>query len=171
MIEFNEKDYNLKKIRIDSKLFNLLTTYSYRVYGLLQENNPPVLIEFNSNVVDDKFNEKLKIIDKFFEENQIKCISEDSEDGNKIFIGLRKDIRKHVILCSSILQTIVYGLENRLVIKKGFKIDNVPSLCSNSIVENTTVKPVVNSSISVNSDSTSDFLQRWSDEVRRNDLP
>jgi hypothetical protein len=135
MIEFNDNDFNIEKISVDSKLFNLVTIYPYRVYGLKQGDNPLVLIEFNSNVVDSDFMDRLNDLDKFFMANGIDFVAEDTEEGNKVFVGLRKDIRKHVVLSSSILQTIVYCLENRLNLKKEIKIPGIPKFASDKAKE------------------------------------
>ena len=59
MVEFNENDFNLEKIRNESKLGNLVTRLRYRVYGLKQRNNPPVLIEYHYDRVDENFKDKL----------------------------------------------------------------------------------------------------------------
>lgn len=126
MIEFNENDYNLPQIKSDSKLFNLMTMYPYRAYGLKKEANPLILLEFNSNIVDQSFMDRLKDLDAFFTANGLDFLAEDTEEGEKMFIGLRKDLRKHVVLSSTILQTMVYCLEDRLNVKKDFKIAGIP---------------------------------------------
>jgi hypothetical protein len=137
MIEFKEKDFNLTKIRRESKLFNLVTEYKYFVYGLRQADNPPIIIEYYYDGIDENFEEKLSALVEFFKSNgvEVKTYS-NSEDKSKISIGLRKDLRAVVnrngkpLLASSVLSTIIYGLENRLDIEqlKKYKLSNIPKL-------------------------------------------
>ena len=65
MIEFNERDINLVAIRRESKLFNLVSRYKYHIYGLRQQDNPPILIEYNHSRVNEKFDEKLSSVVTF----------------------------------------------------------------------------------------------------------
>jgi len=137
MNEFKEKDFNLTKIRRESKLFNLVTEYKYFVYGLRQADNPPIIIEYYYDGIDENFEEKLSALVEFFKSNgvEVKTYS-NSEDKSKISIGLRKDLRAVVnrngkpLLASSVLSTIIYGLENRLDIEqlKKYKLSNIPKL-------------------------------------------
>lgn len=123
MISFNTNDYNLSKVRIESKLFNLQTQNSYRIYGLKEEDNPPILIT-HTNSADVKI---LSSICEFFKNNGIEMEFESEENQEKDFyVGIRKDLRKHILLSASILQTIIYGLEGRVDLKTNYKIPGIP---------------------------------------------
>lgn len=111
MIEFNSHDFNLNKIRIESKLGNLITKYPYRIYGAKQGGNNPVEIYYNSSLFNLRHLEAIRIVLLF---NRIGFIYGTEENDNKIFIGLRKDLRKNVLFSSALLQTIIYTLEGRL---------------------------------------------------------
>lgn len=136
MIEFNQNDFKLTDISRESKLFNLVTRFRYRVYGLKQEDNPPVLIEYHFSRVDKKFNERLDALKKFLGANGITADSYSESESNRIDIGLRRDLRSFVnrndkpILASSVLSTVVYCLEGRVDIEQmlKFKLKVVPKL-------------------------------------------
>lgn len=126
MIEFNGKDFQLTPIRRESKLFNLQTKVPYRVYGLKTEGNSPVHLSYNYDTVGDDFDDHLSSLVDFFETNGIEFVWESGGGTPKVCIGLRRDLREQVILCSSIVQTIIYCLEGRLAIKPGFKVPGLP---------------------------------------------
>ena len=127
MVKFVEKDFNLPKIKIDTKLFNLRTIRNYSIYGLRQESRPPILITACQSILDTHKNKIQTIID-FFNTNGIRIIiqSDDDKNENEISIGLRKDIRKQVFLASAAIQTIVYCLENKIKLSKKNKIPGIP---------------------------------------------
>jgi hypothetical protein len=137
MIDFTLTDFNLTKVRSESKLFNLVTRYRYKVYGLRQNDNPAVLIEFHYDRVDGQFKEKISALIQFLKANGIDAESySESDTPNKIDIGLRKDLRAFVnkndkpMLAASILSTIVYCLEGRIDLDqlKNFKLSAIPKL-------------------------------------------
>jgi hypothetical protein len=138
MIEFNEHDFNLSKIRSESKLFNLVTRYKYYIYGLRQEgNDSPILIEYFYDRVDEHFKDKLNSLCEFLRANGIEIDSHSNSDNiNRIDIGLRRDLRAFVnkngkpMLASSVLSTIVYCLEGRIDLEqlKKFKLSSIPKL-------------------------------------------
>jgi hypothetical protein len=137
MIDFNENDTNLTKVRSESKLFNLITRLKYRVYGLRQQNNPAVHIEYHHNRVDEHFKERLAVLMEFLKANGIGAeFYCQSDNSNRIDIGLRKDLRLFVnengkpMLASAILSTIIYCLEGRIDIDqlKKFKLSKIPIL-------------------------------------------
>lgn len=125
MIDFNLKDYALKEICHEGKLGNLGTQYEYRVYGLKQSGNPMVLIEYPEHI---QLSEPiLGQISIFFAKNNIEVKRAYIEsEASTVYLGLRKDIREHVVLCAAILQTIIYSLEGRLKLKRGFKVPGIP---------------------------------------------
>ena len=137
MIDFNENDFNLTKLKTESKLGNLLTRFKYRIYGLRQENNPAILIEYHHTRMDSKFGEKVEALTAFLKSNgiEIETYSE-SDNTNRIDIGIRRDLRGFVnkngkpLLASAILSTIVYCLEGRIELEqlKKFKLSAIPKL-------------------------------------------
>ena len=125
-IEFNEKDFQMATIRRESKLFNLQTINNFRIYGLKRTGNVLVHLSYNYDVVDDEFDDRLEKLIAFFHNNGIQFEWESGGGPERICIGLRRDLRDHTVLTSSILQTIVYCLEGRLDIKPSFKIKGIP---------------------------------------------
>ena len=134
MIEFKDTDFNITKIKRESKLFNLVTSYRYWVYGLRQANNPPIMIEYHYDRVDEHFSDKLEALTEFLKLNGIELETYDESDNNgRVDIGLRKDLRAIVnrndkpMLASSILSTIIYSLEGRIEINelKNYKLSTV----------------------------------------------
>lgn len=135
MIEFIQNDTNLPKIRQESKLFNFVTRYKYRVYGLRQRDNPPILIEYHYDRVDEHFDEKLEAVVAFLKANGIEVNTYCEAETNRVDIGMRKDLRvfvnknKKPMLASAVIQTIIYTLEGRTDIEqlKKYKIAIAPS--------------------------------------------
>ena len=119
MIEFIQNDTNLPAIRRESKLFNLVTRYKYRIYGLRQRDNPAVLVEYHYDKVDEHFEERLTAIKDFLLSNGIEVETYREADTSRVDVGMRKDLRlfvnknKKPMLASAILQTIIYTLEGR----------------------------------------------------------
>ena len=138
MIEFNETDFNLVSIKRESKLFNLVTRYKYRVYGLRQVNNPPISIEYDSYKHDESLHNKIEALESFFKFNKIEVSIYGNADSPRIDIGLRKDLRAFVnkndkpLLASAILSTIIYCLEGRSDLEqlKTFKLSSIPKFPS-----------------------------------------
>lgn len=138
MIDFNTNDFNLRAIKIESKLFNLITKFKYRVYGLRQEENPALMIEFNTDAVstDKTFTNRVQAVIDFLKSNGIEAESYGESDDTQINIGLRRDLRSFVnknkepILSASVLSTIIYCLEGRIDIEqlKKFKLAAIPKL-------------------------------------------
>jgi hypothetical protein len=130
MIYFNQNDFNLPQIKEASKLRTALTKEDYRIYGLRQDDNPPILIEYCTchDAVSD-LTIKCAKIEKFFKRNglQVMVDSFDREDDDepidfKVYIGLRKDIRADIALSSAILQTIIYSLDDRITLDDNYTI-------------------------------------------------
>lgn len=151
MIEFVEKDFNIVSIKKESKLFNLATQYKYDVYGLRQEGNPPVLIEFLPSLGrDNNFVEKLNALVSFLKSNGIEVETHPTSNNNKIYIGLRRDLRAFVnknnkpILSSSILSTIVYCLEGRVDLDSliKYRLSNIPIINNPQSIGNNLQEPV-----------------------------
>ncbi|MEK6881394.1 MAG: hypothetical protein AABY22_17355 [Nanoarchaeota archaeon] len=115
MIDFNENDYNITEIKKESKLFNLATKYSYRVYGLIKQNNPVIYIQYNQYSLNLREPELLNQVEEFLHKNSLPVeIWNNRGQNNKIGIGLRRDLRDHVVLSAAVIQTIIYGIEGRI---------------------------------------------------------
>lgn len=127
-VDFNENDYNVDKVKKHSKLFNLKTKYNYRIYGLRNDGNPPILIKFNDNIVD--VNQEAVELQNFFQKQNILLSIDNELDSDKktIHIGLRHDLRSRVSLCSCSLSTIIYAIEKRLKLDEEFKVPGIPRL-------------------------------------------
>jgi len=140
MITITENDFNLKKILRESKLTNLLTKYKYHAYGLRQENNPAILIEYNADVTDKIFSKNLTSLVEFFKLNGIQVETFDDSDIRGVTIGFRRDLRnivnpsKQPVFASAVLSTIIYTLENRVNIEqmKQYKLSSIPTLPINA---------------------------------------
>ena len=137
MVEFNENDFNLVKISSESKLSNLVTRFKYRVYGLKQEGNPPILIEYHYNRVDEGFEERVQALVMFLKTNggiAMKVYYTANTRG--VDIGLRRDLRAVLnrndkpMFASGIISTIIYCLEGRVDLKElqRYKVSVVPRL-------------------------------------------
>jgi hypothetical protein len=144
MIEFKDNDFKMVEIKRESKLFNLVTEYKYFVYGLCMTENPPILIEYHFDKVDEHFEEKLEALTEFFKANNIDIETYNKSDNKgRIDIGLRRDLRSVVnkngkpMLASSIISTIVYTLEGRVDIDqlKKYKLSTLPKLQKTARVE------------------------------------
>lgn len=125
MIDFNSKDFNLTQIRSESKMGNLITKFPYRIFGIKQNRNYLVKIGFNSNRLTLR---GLGILSNVLRENGIELKTDFAyTDSEEIVIGLRRDIRKNVLFSSALLQTIIYCLEERLVLTRNTKLPKIPS--------------------------------------------
>lgn len=136
MIDFNVNDFNLSKIRHESKLGNLITEDKYHIYGLRQKDNPPILIEYNYETIGDNFETRLNTLIKYFKSNGIDIETFEENEEPRVDIGLRKDLRGVLnkagqpLFASSILSTIIYCLEGRMDLEQmiKYKLVNVPKL-------------------------------------------
>ena len=108
---YDEKMYEIKRF---SKVQNLKTIYDYRIYGLKNEQNPPILIEYNYNLFPFGFIEEQRLT-KFFKKNGIKIEFKNDKYVNRqlVSIGIRNDLRKSTNLCCCIIQSIIFYLENK----------------------------------------------------------
>lgn len=136
MIDFNQNDFNLTKVRHESKLANLITRQKYRIYGLRQAENPPVLIEYDGENVTEDFGKRLNVLVKYFKANGIEVETFDGSETQRVDVGLRKDLRAIVnqqeqpLFAASILSTIIYCLEGRIDLEQmaKYKLANIPKL-------------------------------------------
>ena len=128
MISFNQDDDNLIQIQRLTNFTNNLFVNNYRIYGLKNEDNSHLLLEYNPNIVaisTDKFD----FLTYLFNHNKIDAKFEILNEGrDKIYIGLRRDLRDFPEFCAKLLQTIIYYLEGELKIRKNGKIPKIPKL-------------------------------------------
>src|SRR5579859_3233220 len=124
MISFNKKDEKMGEIAKLSKIVGALTKEDYRVYGLRNSNNPPILIEYSEHSdVYDKLDSKCTKLDAFFKKNGIDItfgpLEDETEDGTdyKVYIGLRRDVRNDLPLTCALLKTIIYFIEDKIEIE------------------------------------------------------
>ena len=124
MIEFNINDENLQAIKAESKLYNLKTKHDYRVYGLKKKINPPILISCDATKIDENFEKQIKAF--FKKNNLIVEIEDDEDDKNRIYIGLRNDVREYIVLTAAIIQTLIYAIEGKLELNSEYSIGKMP---------------------------------------------
>ena len=129
MVNFNLKDNNMDEIAKLSHLDSIETTNEYRIYGLMQEGNPPILFSAQESVIN-AVQEKTMI--SFLTNNGVDAAMEDcSTADKKVYIGLRRDLRDYPELCSNFVQSFVGFLESRLDLPVDFKIHNIPQFKTN----------------------------------------
>ena len=142
MVEFNQNDFNLVKISSESKLGNLVTRHKYRVYGLRQEDNPSILIEYHYNRVEaEDFEERIEALTKFLKANNISVDVCNDANTRGIDVGIRRDLRGVLnkndkpMFASGIISTIIYCLEGRVDLKElqQYKLSVVPRLIKPTI--------------------------------------
>jgi hypothetical protein len=125
MVKFNPFDFNLEAIRKESKLFNLRTTHDIRVYGLKNEGNPVIKISVRPTV--RKPLGLCRFLNRQGIHTQAVAVANvPAHEPDQIKIGLRRDLRSQLNLCSACLQTIVYYMERRLRLPAEYVIPGVP---------------------------------------------
>jgi hypothetical protein len=124
MIDFKWADYNLSKIDRHTGFLRNQFIKDFDIYGLSDKDNPMVKIsyDFNKNSLY-----KRARIRQFFKNNNIEVEFQKIET-EKVFIGLRKDLRKHVVLCSAIVQTIVFYIDGELKLDNYINVPGIPYL-------------------------------------------
>lgn len=119
-INYNQKDENVKQIEKSNKLNDFKLKYNYRVYGLKQAGNPPVLIELVRGVSLDET--KLRNAAQFFINKGIRAEYRLINEGkHHVYLGIRRDVRDKVDLCNKIVTTLVYAVENNVDLTKGIR--------------------------------------------------
>ncbi len=123
-IDFSFSDYNVNKIKTETGFdWQTKTNLKYYVYGLKQENDAPIKIEYNKDLLKgnkDTFGK----LDSFFKKRGI-VIEWDDMYKKGIDIGLRKDLRQQPKLSAAIVSTIVYALEGKIKLKNS-KVLGIP---------------------------------------------
>jgi hypothetical protein len=118
MIQFNDKDYFMPSIKAEAKLATLAVQKAYRIYGLKNDGNPPLLFRFNQSMIPE---DRMAMVAHILEMNGIEA-DFINEDDKGLSIGIRRDVREHVLFTSALLQTIIYYIEGRLELPKDFRI-------------------------------------------------
>lgn len=120
MVSFNQKDDNMPEIARLSKLAGVDTKNEYRIYGLEQQGNHPVLFSGQESGISA---EQEKVLMGFLTANNIDSATEDVESSNKkIFIGIRRDLRDSPEMVARLVETFVWYLEGKLDIPADFKV-------------------------------------------------
>lgn len=127
IIEFNEKDFQITRIKREAKLHNLQTKQPYRVYGLKIKGSPVVHVSYNYDNVPEGFDENIAKLAGFFKHNGLEFKWESGSGTPKVCIGLRRDLRDHVVLSAALLSTIIYGLEDRVALTENYRINGIPA--------------------------------------------
>lgn len=116
MIKFKENDFYLSDIKREAKIATLAVQKSYRIFGLKNDNNPPLLLRINrQNIPEDR----VALLVRVFKNSglEVHCYR-DYDKG--IAIGIRRDVREDVPYTSALIQTIIYYLEGRIDLPKDF---------------------------------------------------
>lgn len=128
MVKFNNNDFNLYLIKKESRLENVKTKHEYKIYGVKKEaGNPLIWLEFPDTSF---FWQDSNILYNFFLFNKISL--EKDSSSSIVKIGLRHDLREHVVLSACIVQTIVYTFEKRLILSEDYLI---PGLSKIGLIE------------------------------------
>jgi hypothetical protein len=130
MIEFAEGDYNMSKIQAECKFGDIKTKKNFRIFGLSQEDNPPIGIRYNMD--KSKVSEVEEELRGWFKESGL--ILDFEHQNDELFsIGLRKDIRENIKLASSLLKTIIFYFDGQLELEEGFKIPELAKFKSTQV--------------------------------------
>lgn len=128
MITYNRKDFNLPEIEEINGEFNLFRTeYLYYIYGLKQEDNPPILFTQNYNARPSHID--LNKIGDWLKAQGIDCGCEepgyDEDSTRRVYIGLRKDVRSNLAFSAALIKTFVGFFEGALELTPGFKLPKI----------------------------------------------
>jgi hypothetical protein len=104
-------DAHLTKIEKLSKLDRFRCPTYYRVYGLKQENNPPMLISYQKMPEFKTTKEIRNLLKRYGIPVEFEELKFDS-----FTIGLRKDLREHEFLAAAAINCLVGYLENKVAI-------------------------------------------------------
>lgn len=134
MIHFNRAEFNLDAIRRAAGLHpEMSSKYRYWVYGLKNHSpehpNPAIEIEIGAHV-----NGPVGRTRDWLISNGISCKATHAKKNYPgytdytIYLGLRRDVREHVTFAACMVETLVYALEEMMVLDSAFRIPNVPKL-------------------------------------------
>ena len=102
-------DQHLTKIETLSGLKDFKCVNWYRIYGLAQDNNPPVLIEYFEGLPNGKTEKQIKHL---LRRNGIPVVFKKAK-YDTFSIGLRLDLREHLFLAAAAVNSLIGFLENR----------------------------------------------------------
>ncbi len=124
-VDFNSWDFNLNKIETDSRLGDFKPNrLDFKIYGLSNDKDtPPVLISYDfTKITLDK--NKRAMLYRLLKKNGVWLAWDNTNESltqyqrdDKVHIGLQYDLRKDIDLCTAILHTIVYYLEEKIDLK------------------------------------------------------
>jgi hypothetical protein len=111
---FFSYDENLSKVEKASRLLDYKTKEWYRVYGLKQEDNPPMLIGYKK-LPENKTQKEIKDI---MARNGIPVVFETEKWGDTIQIGLRRDLRAQFFLAAAAVNWLIGYFEGKVIADK-----------------------------------------------------
>lgn len=118
MINFSYKDYNISNIVEETNLLDKNLWGEYRIYGFKEIGEKEIIISYDADTYSTLDKNLWRLTELFVFTNNLKInykIGEEEKDIHICKIGLRKDLRANVKLCSCIVQTIVGVAENKLI--------------------------------------------------------
>lgn len=124
MITFNTEDFHLNEIVNGSGLETLQTINDYYIFGVKEnqynQDSPMrcavgIFYKTDVHAIGNTWHK----IHQFFDRNGITSTSIEDENyktkkPNIIKIGLRKDLRDHILLSKAVIKTIIYVLEGKV---------------------------------------------------------
>ena len=120
MIEYTEDDFELHNIlHKQSYMDDIDAKHNYHIFGLKLRNRPHVrLITRNPYL-------SIQLMALFTRSDLALDIVKDTskEVGDKVLIGIRRDIRRHPFITRKLIKTIIYSLEGKLNLNNKFKIN------------------------------------------------
>lgn len=133
------KDKYLDEICVDiNKYISNYGTKEYYIFGMKQENRPHVkLTPTSSKVLKDLFDRSGYSIE-FYQKNEKYCSSCGEIhtrnnchcrgvcsfcDQRPINIGLRLDVRLNKVVARKLIKTIIFAMENKLIIDKSSRLN------------------------------------------------
>lgn len=119
-------DTHLVKIEKFSKITDMKTKRYYRVYGLKNEDQPPVLIEYLTMPA----NKTEKEIRGFLRRNgfPVEFTHPKYRKSDDIEIGLRLDVREHLYLSAAIVNSLIGYFENKVNLPTSPSSFGIPKL-------------------------------------------
>lgn len=121
MITFNREDDNIADIE---KLINIPTTkYNYRVFGMVQDDSPPIGIRYNMDEMKcslienplrktiKKYNLSYPNTDSDGDKERNPQLDFEHHDDKTLAIALRRDIRENKELCAEIIKEFISNFE------------------------------------------------------------
>jgi len=125
-INYSNRDVNIPTVkRAVGRIDGYDLTKSYRVFGLQQENRPPVLIR-----ADDPDIAAVQEIVEFFRRSGLQVMTMDAGENHDIYVGLRRDVRSNSRLAAAIVKTVVGRMEGKLTLPEDYVIPGASTFAS-----------------------------------------